>query len=90
MLRKLAQETVVAIRWNLGWAFVYNIVGIGFAAAGVLHPVLAAIAMGVSSLLVVSNSLRLAADESQASEPVLSATDAQLTPVTSSTAGASS
>ena len=60
-LIELSRQTVRTIRWNLVWAFAYNIAGIGLAAAGWLHPVFAAIAMGVSSLLVVTNSLRLAA-----------------------------
>jgi heavy metal translocating P-type ATPase len=56
----LSRQTVSAIRWNLVWAFAYNIAGVGLAAAGWLHPVFAAVAMGASSLLVVTNSLRLA------------------------------
>jgi P-type E1-E2 ATPase len=59
-LIELSRQTVRTIRWNLVWAFAYNIAGIGFAAAGLLHPVFAAIAMGASSLLVVTNSLVLA------------------------------
>jgi heavy metal translocating P-type ATPase len=59
-LVRLSQATVRTIRWNLVWAFAYNILGIGLAAAGWLHPVLAAIAMGASSLLVIGNSLVLA------------------------------
>jgi P-type E1-E2 ATPase len=59
-LISLSRQTVRTIRWNLFWAFAYNTIGIGLAAAGWLHPVMAAIAMGISSLLVVSNSLRLA------------------------------
>jgi cation transport ATPase len=60
-LIELSRQTVRTIRWNLVWAFAYNIAGIGLAATGFLHPVFAAIAMGASSLLVVTNSLRLAA-----------------------------
>jgi heavy metal translocating P-type ATPase len=56
----LARQTQHTIRWNLIWAFGYNIAGIGLAAAGWLHPVVAAIAMGLSSLFVVTNSLSLA------------------------------
>jgi P-type E1-E2 ATPase len=59
-LIELSRQTVRTIRWNLVWAFAYNIAGIGFAATGILHPVFAAIAMGASSLMVVTNSLRLA------------------------------
>src|SRR5581483_9562416 len=63
-LIRLARRTEHAIRWNLAWAFGYNVVGIGLAAAGWLHPVIAAVAMTVSSLLVVANSLSLAHFES--------------------------
>jgi P-type E1-E2 ATPase len=56
----LARRTERTIHWNLIWTFAYNIGGIGLAAAGWLHPVIAAIAMGASSLLVITNSLALA------------------------------
>jgi heavy metal translocating P-type ATPase len=56
----LARRTQRTIRWNLVWAFAYNVVGIGLAAAGWLHPVLAALAMGLSSFFVIANSLSLA------------------------------
>jgi heavy metal translocating P-type ATPase len=58
-LVQLARRTNAVIRWNLFWAFAYNTVGIAIAAAGWLNPILAAVAMTVSSLLVVGNSLRL-------------------------------
>jgi heavy metal translocating P-type ATPase len=56
----LARRTVAVVRWNLLWAFLYNTLGVALAAAGLLNPIVAAIAMVVSSLLVISNSLRLA------------------------------
>jgi heavy metal translocating P-type ATPase len=59
-LLALARQTMRTIRWNLVWAFGYNFVGMGLAAAGWLHPVVAAVAMTGSSLLVVSQSLALA------------------------------
>lgn len=59
-LVRLAQRTAKTVRWNLFWAFAYNIAGIGLAASGWLHPVFAAIAMTISSLLVITNSLVLA------------------------------
>ncbi|WP_144798098.1 heavy metal translocating P-type ATPase [Halorubrum depositum] len=46
------------LKQNLGWAFVYNAVAIPMAIAGVLNPLLAALAMATSSLLVVTNSAR--------------------------------
>jgi heavy metal translocating P-type ATPase len=55
----LAQRAYRTIAWNLVWAFAYNIIGIGIAMAGLLHPVLAAIAMVLSSALVVGNALRI-------------------------------
>ena len=50
------------IKENLGWAFAYNAVAIPLAITGVLNPLLAALAMGTSSILVVSNSSRAVFD----------------------------
>jgi Cu2+-exporting ATPase/Cu+-exporting ATPase len=55
----LARRSYRTIGWNLIWAFGYNVVGIGLAMAGLLHPVIAAGAMVISSALVVGNSLRI-------------------------------
>ena len=55
----LSRQTRRIITQNLLWALGYNMVAIAAAAAGWLHPLLAAVAMVVSSLTVLSNSLRL-------------------------------
>ena len=58
----VARRTRATIRWNLFWAFAYNTACLPLAAAGLVHPALAAAAMVASSLLVVTNSLRLAGE----------------------------
>ena len=73
----VSQRSYRKIRQNLGWAFIYNLVGVPLAAFGLLNPVLAGAAMALSSVSVVANALLLrrwapSAAPAQAEAPVSS------------------
>jgi Cu+-exporting ATPase len=55
----LARATLRTIKQNLFWAFFYNALGVPLAALGFISPILCAVAMGASDLILIGNTLRL-------------------------------
>lgn len=55
----LSRESMRRVKQNLGWAFLYNLIGVGLAMAGLLQPIFSAFAMVASSIFVTSNAMRM-------------------------------
>jgi heavy metal translocating P-type ATPase len=55
----LSREAMKRVRQNLGWAVIYNLIGLGLAMAGLLQPVISALAMVMSSIFVTANAMKM-------------------------------
>lgn len=55
----LSKTAMRRVKENLGWAFIYNLIGVGLAMAGLMQPVFAALAMVMSSVFVTANAMRM-------------------------------
>lgn len=55
----LSREAMKRVKQNLGWAVIYNVIGVGLAMAGLLQPIFSAFAMIASSIFVTTNAMRM-------------------------------
>ena len=55
----LSRESMKRVRQNLGWAVIYNLIGVALAMAGLLQPVFSAFAMVASSIFITSNAMKM-------------------------------
>ncbi|MBN8654277.1 MAG: cation-translocating P-type ATPase [Anaerolineae bacterium] len=58
-LMDLSRESMKRVKQNLGWAVIYNLIGVGLAMAGLLQPVFSAFAMVASSIFVTTNAMKM-------------------------------
>ena len=58
-LMDLSRESMRRVRQNLGWAVIYNLIGVGLAMAGLLQPIFSAFAMVASSIFVTTNAMKM-------------------------------
>jgi heavy metal translocating P-type ATPase len=58
-LMDLSRESMKRVKQNLGWAVIYNLIGVGLAMAGLLQPVFSAFAMVASSIFVTANAMKI-------------------------------
>jgi Cu+-exporting ATPase len=75
---RLSRRTLRTIKQNLGWAFGYNVAALPLAVAGLLNPLIAGVAMALSSVSVVANALRLRRFDVERDGPESPATTAAL------------